>query len=136
MLGGGRFKKKKNNPKTTNLQLWRQNGNGMWTGRRMIVFNKKKRERLNFFVQTQGTVRQGKRDTRSWKGILVSYFSSWQKQMELAQYHAADPFLIFFFLFFSFFVLWAGSLASKDNFPWTPCANCAVFLLESVYKTK
>lgn len=102
----------------------------------MIVFNKKKRERLNFFVQTQGTVRQGKRDTRSWKGILVSYFSSWQKQMELAQYHAADPFLIFFFLFFSFFVLWAGSLASKDNFPWTPCANCAVFLLESVYKTK
>lgn len=65
--------------------------------------SKKKRE-TEFFVQTQGTVRQGKRNTRSWKGILVSYFSSWQKQMELAQYHAADPFLIFFSFFFSLFL--------------------------------
>lgn len=138
MLGGGRFKKKKkNNPKTTNLQLWRQNGNGMWTGRRMIVFNKKKKKRdWIFLYKHKGQfVKERERHTLL-EGNFGFLLFKLAKQMELAQYHAADPFLIFFFLFFSFFVLWAGSLASKDNFPWTPCANCAVFLLESVYKTK
>lgn len=103
-----------------------------------------KRETVFFCTNTRDSSSRKERDTRSWKGILVSYFSSWQKQMELAQNHAADPFLGFSFSFFFFFFfplfLCCGQdrwqARTKDNFPWTPCANRAVFLLESVYKTK
>lgn len=64
----------------------------------------KKRETEFFCTNTRDSSSRKEKDTRSWKGILVSYFSSWQKQMELAQYHAADPFLIFFSFFFSLFL--------------------------------
>lgn len=101
-----------------------------------MCLTKKKKERLNFFVQTQGTVRQGKRETHA--PGREFWFPTFQagKADGTGTVPCGRPFPYFFFLFFSFFVLWAGSLASKDNFPWTPCANCAVFLLESVYKTK
>lgn len=103
----------------------------------LCLTKKKKKERLNFFVQTQGTVRQGKRETHApgrefWFPTFQAGKSRWNWHSTMRQTLS----LFFFPFFFSFFVLWAGSLASKDNFPWTPCANCAVFLLESVYKTK
>lgn len=94
------------------------------------------RKRLDFFVQTQGTVWRGKRDTllEGHSGFLLFRLAEADGTGTVP---CGRPFPYFFFpFFFSFFVLWAGSLASKDNFPWTPCANCAVFLLESVYKTK
>lgn len=104
MLGGGRFKKTKKNPKTTNLQLWRQNGNGMWTGRRMIVFNKKKKKRdWIFLYKHKGQfVKERERHTLL-EGNFGFLLFKLAKQMELAQYHAADPFLIFF-SFFSLFL--------------------------------
>lgn len=151
MLGGGRLKKQTNNPKTTNSQLRRaaEAACEQDAGGSLCVTEE---ETGVFLYKHKGQLGEGRETARSWKGILVSYSSSWQKQMELAQYHAENPFLIFVFpflfgwFFFFFpppplfcflsFVLWAGSLASKDNFPWTPRANRAVFLLGSVYKTK
>lgn len=100
MLGGGRFKNKQ--PKNNQLATTETDGSGMWAGSgRLVVFHKE-RDWI-FLYKHKGQFGEG-RETRSWKGILVSYSSGWQKQMELAQYHAADPFLIFFFLFFSLFL--------------------------------
>lgn len=70
----------------------------------MIVFNKKKKRETEFFcTNTRDSSSRKERDTRSWKGILVSYFSSWQSRWN---WHSTmrQTLSLFFFSFFSLFL--------------------------------
>lgn len=144
---GGRkvLKKKKNLKKTTQKQPTRNSGDRMamaceqeegclcLTKKKKI--KKKKRDWI-FCTNTRDSSSRKEKHTLL-EGNFGFLLFKLAKADGTGTVPCGRPFPYFFFLFFfSFFVLWAGSLASKDNFPWTPCANCAVFLLESVYKTK
>lgn len=105
MLGGGRFKKKK---KTTQKQPTCNYGDRMemaceqeeeW----LCLTKKKKRETEFFCTNTRDSSSRKERDTRSWKGILVSYFSSWQSRWN---WHSTmrQTLSLFFFSFFSLFL--------------------------------
>lgn len=80
----------------------------------MIVFNKKKKERLNFFVQTQGTVRQGKRETHA--PGREFWFPTFQagKADGTGTVPCGRPFPYFFFPFFLFFCV-VGRIAGKQG---------------------
>lgn len=95
-------------------------------GTRMLVFSRKDRERLDFSCQHKGRLSEDRQTDTLLAGNRGFPPLPLEGPMEPAQTRAQT--LSFDSLFFSFFVLWAGSLASKDNFLWTPCANCAVFL--------
>lgn len=69
-----------------------------------LCLTKKKKERLNFFVQTQGTVRQGKRKTHApgrefWFPTFQAGKSRWNWHSTMRQ-----TLSLFFFLFFSLFL--------------------------------